>query len=315
MFAAFAAAADSDDLMATGAVRVESRMVRTVSRRIDPVAFQSYQPRAVNMLLSNGVNRAIRHREFLLTVAPERAPERARMLDALAEVLHRALFGRRGRRLIEPRVATTPRPVAGVPVGAAATPPALGPSALVTFTKLLDAAAATFVSLGYHEARVDDIVAAAGTSHGTFYHYFRSKDAVFHAVAARAGQRLFDVLVGIPNVSDAPGSVVATRKLRAWIAEYSAVWHADGPIFRLWMEQVGGDERLAAFTVQALDLVQQAFRAFLAHRDFGDLEIDTFLLISMLDLDPPGTGQLPPHNDEMLLKVIRRGFLGIDASE
>ncbi|MEZ5179826.1 MAG: TetR/AcrR family transcriptional regulator [Acidimicrobiales bacterium] len=32
---------------------------------------------------------------------------------------------------------------------------------------------------GYHDARVDDIVEAAGVSHGTFYRYFDSKDAFF----------------------------------------------------------------------------------------------------------------------------------------
>ena len=45
--------------------------------------------------------------------------------------------------------------------------------------QLLAAAEAEFVRHGLESARVDDIVARAGRSKGSFYQYFESKDQVF----------------------------------------------------------------------------------------------------------------------------------------
>lgn len=52
-----------------------------------------------------------------------------------------------------------------------------------TRARLLDAAREVFEALGFLEARVSDIVERAGLSHGSFYHYFDSKEQVFRAVA------------------------------------------------------------------------------------------------------------------------------------
>jgi AcrR family transcriptional regulator len=51
--------------------------------------------------------------------------------------------------------------------------------------ELVDAALAVFSEKGVSEASVDDIVRAAGVAKGTFYLYFRSKEDVVTAVAAR----------------------------------------------------------------------------------------------------------------------------------
>src|ERR1700720_2177211 len=52
-----------------------------------------------------------------------------------------------------------------------------------TMRRLLDAGMRVFADRGFHAARVDDIVRAARTSHGTFYLYFTSKDDLFRALA------------------------------------------------------------------------------------------------------------------------------------
>lgn len=52
-----------------------------------------------------------------------------------------------------------------------------------TRARLLDAAREVFEALGFLEARVSDIVERAGLSHGSFYHYFDSKEQVFREVA------------------------------------------------------------------------------------------------------------------------------------
>jgi AcrR family transcriptional regulator len=53
--------------------------------------------------------------------------------------------------------------------------------------QILDAAMAVFARLGFHEARMDDIVLASGLSKGTLYWYFKSKEDIIIAIS----QRLF----------------------------------------------------------------------------------------------------------------------------
>ena len=53
----------------------------------------------------------------------------------------------------------------------------------LTRLRLLDAAKAVFEEMGFLEARISDIAERAGLSHGSFYHYFDSKEQVFREVA------------------------------------------------------------------------------------------------------------------------------------
>jgi len=48
-----------------------------------------------------------------------------------------------------------------------------------TRTRILEAAVQVFAQKGYHETRVDDIVAASKTSKGSVYFYFPSKQDIF----------------------------------------------------------------------------------------------------------------------------------------
>jgi TetR/AcrR family fatty acid metabolism transcriptional regulator len=48
-----------------------------------------------------------------------------------------------------------------------------------TRSKILEAAVTVFAQKGYHETRVDDIVAASNTSKGSVYFYFPSKQEIF----------------------------------------------------------------------------------------------------------------------------------------
>lgn len=47
-----------------------------------------------------------------------------------------------------------------------------------------------FAKHGYHAAKIDDIVAAAGVARGTFYLYFEDKRAIFEEIIDRAFARL-----------------------------------------------------------------------------------------------------------------------------
>ena len=54
---------------------------------------------------------------------------------------------------------------------------------VATRARLLEAAKAVFEETGFLEARISDIADRAGLSHGSFYHYFESKEQIFREVA------------------------------------------------------------------------------------------------------------------------------------
>jgi AcrR family transcriptional regulator len=76
--------------------------------------------------------------------------------------------------------------------------------------KLLDAARKTFVDRGYHDTKVDDIVAAAGVAKGTFYLYFPDKRSVFSTLVYALVDRIAE---GILHVDvEAPIEVVVEEE-------------------------------------------------------------------------------------------------------
>jgi AcrR family transcriptional regulator len=313
VFGAFDAALGTDAALASGAQRVGGRQVRVLASRIDPSTLLN-DPEDITHVLRNGVRRAFRYRQLLVGTDPGAAPERDQMLDGLAEVLHRSLFGARGGGMLPhrpagPAAALVPLEIPERPVDG----PTLGPAALATRRRLLDAATQVFVTRGYDETRVDDVVATAGTSHGTFYRYFANKDEIFRAIAARAGRRLVRVTTSIPDLGDRPGSAAAARRLAAWVDDYATVWAEEGGIFRIWVEAIGHDEELTRTTSDAIARLRAVLVRFLSHRDFGDDEVDAFLLLAMLDLMEIGAALRPgrPVRSDILLAVIRRGFLGL----
>ena len=60
-----------------------------------------------------------------------------------------------------------------------------------TRERLVEAAKEVFEEQGFLDARISDISAKAGQSHGSFYYYFNSKEEIFLEVAAAVDERLF----------------------------------------------------------------------------------------------------------------------------
>ena len=58
--------------------------------------------------------------------------------------------------------------------------------------QILNVARDVFARRGYHAAKIDDIVAAAGIARGTFYLYFEDKRAIFEEIVDRTIARLGD---------------------------------------------------------------------------------------------------------------------------
>lgn len=63
--------------------------------------------------------------------------------------------------------------------------------------ELLDVALRVFSERGYHETRIADLIEAAGVARGTFYLYFDSKNAIFHALLDELVERIRGSVVGV----------------------------------------------------------------------------------------------------------------------
>ena len=63
-----------------------------------------------------------------------------------------------------------------------------------TRDRILEAAVTVFANKGYHDAKVDDIVAESQTSKGSFYFYFPSKQEIFLALVDKFAGLLEDRL-------------------------------------------------------------------------------------------------------------------------
>jgi len=61
---------------------------------------------------------------------------------------------------------------------------------VLTRARLLDAAKQIFEEHGFLDARISDIAERAGLSHGSFYHYFDSKEQIFREVAEAVYEHL-----------------------------------------------------------------------------------------------------------------------------
>jgi len=75
--------------------------------------------------------------------------------------------------------------------------------------RLLDAGMRVFADRGFHAARVDDIVRAARTSHGTFYLYFANKEELLRALAIQCAQEMGALAGGLGDVANESGMALA----------------------------------------------------------------------------------------------------------
>ena len=109
-----------------------------------------------------------------------------------------------------------------------------------TQARLLDAGVEALATMGIHAARVDDVVEAAGVSHGTFYLYFANKEALIEALARRCADEVADLAADLP-----PLGTASRAEIRAWLADFIALYRRHGPVIRAWSERQVADRNLA----------------------------------------------------------------------
>ncbi|MBS0250882.1 MAG: TetR/AcrR family transcriptional regulator [Proteobacteria bacterium] len=81
-------------------------------------------------------------------------------------------------------------------------------------SEFLDHAFGMFLTHGYDNTSLNDIIAKSGTSKGAFYHYFPSKEALLEALADRVVRQAFE---GIEHAARAP-NLTPLGRLNAFLA-------------------------------------------------------------------------------------------------
>ena len=92
---------------------------------------------------------------------------------------------------------------------------------------LLDAGIEVFDKRGYQAARVDDVVRAARTSHGTFYLYFANKEDLFRVLAEECATTITALTGDLGPIGPDDDGYEA---LRGWIAGFLGAYRDHGPV-------------------------------------------------------------------------------------
>lgn len=189
-----------------------------------------------------------------------------------------------------------------------------------TLGRLLDAGAQVFATRGYHAARVDDVVKAAKTSHGTFYLYFSSKEDLFRALAVDVAEAMVALARELPTLDPAAaGTRDAYAALHDWLSRFRALYSRYGGVIQTWTEAEIVDSEMG--TVGG-DLVVQFSRelATRLERAAPDLHarIAALAFVAMIERSNYylESKQLRVDSDEMvatLAAVVHAGIFGAGA--
>jgi len=310
VFHAFAAAAESDALLTDDSTRTAQRYIAGIQSRVADPALPNRELDAVVELFRGSLGRALDDLSTLASAAPH-AFSRSHLLDSFTDVVHRTIFGllptvnvheHRGRR--PPKLAFGPIMRAAMDHDLASGAPELdGRRAL---RQLLAAAHGVFAERGYHGTRVDDIVDAAGVSHGAFYRYFKNKDDLAHLLAAQAMRKVSTTFTAIPDLTSDDQSSRAA--LRQWLRAYNRAYARETAMIRVWADAALQDDSLTEDSAAVLDWGRRRMVHFLAPRAFGDPEVDAIVLLSLLDAF--GVRERPPRTVNAALQIVERGFFG-----
>jgi len=313
VFAAFDAAHESDEAVASGAARIVKRQVSALRKKVKGATLDDDLLEPVIETLLGCMSRTPNQSGLLRRAANRAAFDRARIDDALADLTHRTLFG------VVPDVNTRPapsEPLGQVRDGAAmlrrfqagVAVDELSPAAERTRRALDEAARRVFVARGFHGTRVDDITSEAGLSHGAFYRYFENKGDMVRVLAQAALGHVSTALDVIPQLPAKDIGAGAPAR-REWLERYTGAHAAEAALIRVWIDASAEDETLSRESAAALDSGRIRMARFLAPRRFGDLDTDGLLLLILLDA-AVARRRAPDHIDAAAA-ILERGLLGL----
>jgi AcrR family transcriptional regulator len=304
VFNAFGAAAAGTEAVAALGSRAGEQNILRIRSRLAAVTPAPRELNAVIALLLGCLARTFQLAGVLRAAAPDAYPA-ARIEDALADVFHRTLFGRQDGVNVH-------EPPGGVPphlAFPASTAEILARSGIArdasrpTVETLLAAGRDVFVSRGYAGARIDDIVEAAGVSHGTFYQYFKNKNDLAHVLVLEAMRPLATAFVGMPVASNDAAA------LRRWLRVYNARHMHEMAVIRVWVDAQAQDASLGADAAPAIDWGRRRVADFLRPRGFGDVEAEAVVMVALLDAF--GSHVRSSRVIDAVALIVQRGLLGL----
>jgi AcrR family transcriptional regulator len=163
-----------------------------------------------------------------------------------------------------------------------------------------------FIARGYHRSRIDDLVAAAGVSHGAFYRYFESKDQFVSVLALRALRTVSTAFAGVPDAITL-GGANGQAGLRRWLRRYNALQAAEAAMIRVWVDAAHHDVSVRNDSAAVLDWGRQRMTRFLRPRGFGDVEIEAMVLVALLGAF--GSRRRTATAIDAAAHIVERGFL------
>lgn len=311
VFKAFQAAVESDEAIAGGSVRTNERNVAGIRSRLATTTLPPRQLDPVIALVLEFLPRTFADVTTIRLAMPAAYPEE-RIGEALADIVHRTLFGLRAQVNVHAPAEPRPPSLEFGPVmrDALESNPAasdLNAAGRRTLQALMEAGRDVFVARGYHRTRINDVVAAAGVSHGAFYRYFESKDQFAHLLAVQAIRKVSTAFTDIPAEGADDGSA-GRATLRRWLRRYNTMQATEAAMIRVWGDAALQDANLRDDSAAALDWGRRRMARFLRPRDFGDVDTEALVMVALLGAF--GSRERPPAVVDAAAHIIERGFLG-----
>ena len=71
-------------------------------------------------------------------------------------------------------------------------------------SEILDMARAMFISIGYEDTSINDLIKKLGIAKGTFYHYFKSKEELLDQVINEVNKEIVNNICEISSLDKSP---------------------------------------------------------------------------------------------------------------
>ncbi len=163
--------------------------------------------------------------------------------------------------------------------------------------QILNEARDVFARRGYHNAKIDDIVAAAGIARGTFYLYFQDKRTIFEEIVDRTIARLG---MSIVRVDPHDGARTVADQVRDNIRRIVRILLEDRATTKILLSDALGvdpafDRKLLSFYDEMASLLEQSLRdgQGLGVVGEGDVRLMSWLAMGALK--------------EVLFQIVQRG--------
>jgi AcrR family transcriptional regulator len=144
-----------------------------------------------------------------------------------------------------------------------------------TRARLIEAGKAVFERDGFLQARITDIAAEAQVSHGSFYHYFDSKESLFREIAEEVEVRLVSMDDIAHHVDSDSGPI---DRIRAANRSYLTAYKKEARIMRVIEEVSRYDETVRSIRAKRDDYLAARLESAIARLQtagLADTRIDT----------------------------------------